>query len=707
VVCSTHGKVRSRRNLVDDGYGGLCCGWYPKHACLVGRDAPRAGWAGEEIHPSSDEITGDLAVAAACQFHAHPAGQTVREAILARLAANGVEVEPAGSPGWWRAPPDRWGRIPSLEAVLAAVPLADRAVLGSGAGAAATATDSAPGADPTDDASSAGAAYAGVPAPAPAAPTLAPGQQGSGPAPERDTLIHDLFHAVAGPDRTIASGGLEQLARTVGFPGDWPAVFQSITRKFAGGGPLLDFEAFSRFMASQDYVTWTIQELTRCLRLLQALPLGGLVPTPAREAACLALFRALDRDADGRLSQAELFTLATTLALRGPDWPVPEDSASHTAAGWGRVYRDWCQHYGGPSSAFDLTAMSRALSASPRDKVGGFRLTTADIASLAVFLAADDGPVAAAGAPDAAAPAPAAVPAPPASPRGPATIRPSVVLTPPDGPAAAGSASPGAAPPAEAAAPDPAPASLPAGAGLAGSPGREAGGAGLAPLHGLAPPAHAEVAGPAPPAGAAGTPQASAPPAASVPAATGEQLAAALAFAALAAAAADHDAAEGAEASDRALKEMCRTAGLAALVAEQAAEAAAQASAAASAAAAAASDAAALAAAASTTAAAAAAAATAAETLQVEARRLSWDLGRMSQEATAARQKAAGLAVLASAARGDLAAATARASGPAPPPPAVSTSGGQPAPTAASTGPLPEAPARAPGPWAGGFVCGA
>ena len=109
---------------------------------------------------------------------------------------------------------------------------------------------------------------------------------------------------------------------------------------------------------------------------------------------------------------------------------------------------------------------------------------------------------------------------------------------------------------------------------------------------------------------------------------------------------------------------------------------------------------------ASTTAAAAVVAATAAEKLQVEARRLSWNLGRLSLGATAARQQAAGLAVLASAARGDLAAAAALAAGPAPPPSAALLAGDQLAPTAASTGPLPGVPARVPGPWAGGFVCG-
>jgi hypothetical protein len=511
---------------------------------------------------------------------------------------------------------------------------------------------------------------------------------------------------VAGPDGAIATGGLEQLARAVGFTGDWPGVFQSLTHKFAGGEPLLDFAAFGRFIDSQDYLPWTIQELARCLRLLQALPLGGLVPTPAREAALQALFRALDRDSDGLLDQAELFTLATALALRVPGLPLPEDSASHTAAGWGRVYRAWCNHYGAPGGAFGPAALSRALSASPGDAAGGFRLTSADIAELAAFLAADRGPVAAAGAPDAASPAPAAVPSLPGCPPAPVAALPDAALAQPDAPAASGSAGPGAAPSTAAPVPDPSPTAPPAGAGHAVTPGLGAGGAGPAPLHGPPPPARAEAAGPAPPAGSAATPQDKALPAALRPAATEEQLTAALADAALAAAAADRDAADGAEASDRALKEMCRTAGLAAIVAEQATESATAASAAASAAAAAASDAAALAAVASTTAAAAVVAATAAEKLQVEARRLSWNLGRMSQEATAARQKAAGLAVLASAARGDLAAAATLAAGPAPAPSAVLMAGDTVAPTAASTGPLPGVPARVPGPWAGGFVCG-
>ena len=95
---------------------------------------------------------------------------------------------------------------------------------------------------------------------------------------------------------------------------------------------------------------------------MQALPLGGLVPTPAREAALLALFLALDRDGDGLLDQRELYALATALGLRGPGWPMPEDSASHAAAGWALVFQHWCAHYWNvPGNLCDLHYLFKLL----------------------------------------------------------------------------------------------------------------------------------------------------------------------------------------------------------------------------------------------------------------------------------------------------------------------------------------------------------
>ena len=91
-------------------------------------------------------------------FHPNPARLATRGAILARLAAGGVEADVTGSPGWWRAPNDRWGRHPTLGEVLAAVPQIDLAAHGSGAAAAlATLPEAAPAATPTGDSTSAGA----------------------------------------------------------------------------------------------------------------------------------------------------------------------------------------------------------------------------------------------------------------------------------------------------------------------------------------------------------------------------------------------------------------------------------------------------------------------------------------------------------------------------------------------------------------------
>ena len=156
-TCSVHLKPRTRRNMVEDGRGGLRC--TEKHSCLVGGYAaapapppaapsatpppaappvahpsplpaplaapPHAATstsAGSVVAatsprpyytpPTDDQISGDLAVAEACRFYPNPARLATRAALLARQAAGGVEVDVAGSPGWWRAPGGRWGEAP-------------------------------------------------------------------------------------------------------------------------------------------------------------------------------------------------------------------------------------------------------------------------------------------------------------------------------------------------------------------------------------------------------------------------------------------------------------------------------------------------------------------------------------------------------------------------------------------------------------------
>ena len=130
------------------------------------------------------------------------------------------------------------------------------------------------------------------------------------------------------------------------------------------------------------------------------------------------LFQALDLDGDGRLNQRELYALAVALALGGPAWPMPEDSATHAAAGWSQVFRSWCAVYEAPSGGFDLPTLGRALSASPSAGAGGFRISTAIILETAACLSAGRSPAAAAGASAARVHAPATAsppqPAPPA-----------------------------------------------------------------------------------------------------------------------------------------------------------------------------------------------------------------------------------------------------------------------------------------------------
>ena len=255
-TCSVHLKSRTRRNLVEDGHGGLRC--TDKHSCLVGgahtpapaphstalsaapqpaapavphpspRPAPQVasppcaatstatGTATAataprppSTTPSDDQISGDLAVAEACLFYSSPANLATRDALLARLAAGGVEVDVAGSTGWWRAPGGRWGKHPSTEEVLSAVPLIDL-VFGDGAtAAAAPPPEESPAAAHAGTASSAGASGLVGPPAGPGGPAPPADGSASSPAATRAGLIADLFHAVAGPDMAIASGGLE------------------------------------------------------------------------------------------------------------------------------------------------------------------------------------------------------------------------------------------------------------------------------------------------------------------------------------------------------------------------------------------------------------------------------------------------------------------------------------------------------------------
>jgi hypothetical protein len=94
----------------------------------------------------------------------------------------------------------------------------------------------------------------------------------------------------------------------------------------------------------------------------------------------------------------------------------------------------------------------------------------------------------------------------------------------------------------------------------------------------------------------------------------------------------------------------------------------------------------------------------AASNLQVEAHRHAYQLGRLYGEWTACRQAAAGLTVLASAARTQAAAATALAAGPASSTPAAPGASAPEAPAAAAPPLCREAVPSAPGPLAVGLI---
>jgi hypothetical protein len=175
--------------------------------------------------------------------------------------------------------------------VLAAVPHLGRAGYdgGGGASAAATSPAAAPGSG------------AGVRGTEPAGSYPADGGSAGDPPPTREALTADLFYSLAGPDEAITADGLESLSRLSGYDGEWPRTFQALAAKFAGGAVLFDLAAFRLFTDDPGHGRWTTEELGRCLRLLQARPLGGLIPSAARQAALHSLFQALDLDGDGRL----------------------------------------------------------------------------------------------------------------------------------------------------------------------------------------------------------------------------------------------------------------------------------------------------------------------------------------------------------------------------------------------------------------------
>ena len=145
IQCSVHRRYRSRRNLVSDGAGGLRCD--ERHVCAGGvahepqRACPRDADSGRRVDdkaagdllappaPMTDEaILNDLADATACLFHPGPLNDRTRAFLLARLTGSGVDWAIPSSPGWWYSTPTRsWGRLPTSEEVLAAVPRLGRA----------------------------------------------------------------------------------------------------------------------------------------------------------------------------------------------------------------------------------------------------------------------------------------------------------------------------------------------------------------------------------------------------------------------------------------------------------------------------------------------------------------------------------------------------------------------------------------------------
>ncbi len=204
-----------------------------------------------------------------------------------------------------------------------------------------------------------------------------------------EALIVAVFNVLAERDGKISADGLRSLAALTGLREDWHGTFVTMSARFAGGADRFDLAAFRRL--NHDPGSWTVSELSRCLRTLQARSAGGLVPPPMRQAALSTLFLALDRDRDGFLDQRELFALALALAPTGPTWPLPEDATSHTAAGWARVYEEMRTAHAAPPGGFDLPAFGRAVTAGPTGGAGGFRLTDQAVLELAAALSAPGG----------------------------------------------------------------------------------------------------------------------------------------------------------------------------------------------------------------------------------------------------------------------------------------------------------------------------
>ena len=130
VLCSEHGRHRTRGNMMPDGANGLTC--RPEHPCLGGRvgqsrgGCPRDAETGKRIDATAAgdllaappemtdaAILNDLAEAAACRHRPGPLNDRTRAFLLARLADSGVDAWAA--PGWWySAPTHTQGRTRSL-----------------------------------------------------------------------------------------------------------------------------------------------------------------------------------------------------------------------------------------------------------------------------------------------------------------------------------------------------------------------------------------------------------------------------------------------------------------------------------------------------------------------------------------------------------------------------------------------------------------